>query len=159
MSPIMHLGTSVPRDYFVAFFSCSKSARRRLSPVVSINSIEARQCRAGLALAGVATESPFLLRQLMLQPTMDTVGDYVGLVSLLLTLRTWARSRTALRFEVRLPMSTTNRDTSGVQITPRNALKRDQIDFLAVGDPTHIAQVATGHRLSASESQRRVALQ
>jgi hypothetical protein len=28
MSPIMRLGTNVPRDYFVAFFSRSKSARR-----------------------------------------------------------------------------------------------------------------------------------
>jgi hypothetical protein len=46
-------------------------------------------------------KSPFLLRQLMLQPTMDTLlGDYVGAVPLLLTLRTWARSRTALQLEV-----------------------------------------------------------
>jgi len=30
--PIMHLGTNVPRDYFVAFFSPSKSARRQTFP-------------------------------------------------------------------------------------------------------------------------------
>jgi hypothetical protein len=35
-------------------------------------------------------------------------------------------------------MSTTNRGTSGVQITPRNALKGDQIDFLVgTGKLTH----------------------
>src|SRR6266849_6567376 len=32
MSPIMHQGTNVPRDYFVAFLSPSKSARRKTFP-------------------------------------------------------------------------------------------------------------------------------
>jgi hypothetical protein len=46
-------------------------------------------------------KSPFLLRQLMLRPTMDTLlADDVGLLSVLLTLRTWAHSRAALHLEI-----------------------------------------------------------
>jgi hypothetical protein len=45
-------------------------------------------------------KTPFSLRQLMLQPTMDTLLGDVGPGSLLLTLRTWAHSRAALQLEV-----------------------------------------------------------
>src|SRR2546428_13702681 len=46
-------------------------------------------------------KSPFLLRPLMLRPTMDTLlGMMSVLLSFALTLRTWARSRAALQLEV-----------------------------------------------------------
>jgi hypothetical protein len=46
-------------------------------------------------------KSPFLLRQLMLRPTMDTLLAMMSvLLSFLLTMRTWARARAALQLEV-----------------------------------------------------------
>jgi hypothetical protein len=47
-----------------------------------------------------------------------------------------------------LQTSTTNRGTSGVQITPRNALKGDQIDFLVGTAPV------AGHRPGESSPAR-----
>ena len=45
--------------------------------------------------------SPFLLRPLLLQPTMERFWGMMSvLLALLLALRTWARSRAALQLEV-----------------------------------------------------------
>jgi hypothetical protein len=53
------------------------------------------RCRALCLL-----KSPFSLRRLKLRPTMHTLRAKSVLLSLLLTLRTWARSRAVLQLEI-----------------------------------------------------------
>jgi hypothetical protein len=61
-------------------------------------SLSARESVPQLGL--YLTRSPFLLRQLMLRPTMDTLLVDVGAPAILLALRMWTRSRAALQLEI-----------------------------------------------------------